>query len=243
MIMDVSRETEFETFPRDAFVAERFRYRSGEHVTIVGPTGGGKTHLAFQLLERAARPSRPAVMLVKKNRDTLITRKGTELGWKRVRDWPPPMRMPWQSHPSGYLVWPRTTFDPDIDHPHKWAVFRSALLDSYKRGNRIVVADDAYGLSEVLKLRKELVEMWTEARSMDTGLWTAFQKPSHVPLWAYSQAEHLFLFNDPDKRSRERFGEIGGVDSQLVQRTVMRLRRYQCLYIRRDGPAMCIIDR
>jgi hypothetical protein len=63
-----------------------------------------------------------------------------------------------------------------------------------------------------------------------------------IPLDAYSQAEHLFLFHDPDKRARERFAEIGGVDPYLVQEAVLRLGRHQALYIRRDGPAICVVD-
>jgi hypothetical protein len=235
--------TTLEMFGREEFIAERWRFSPGQHITIVGPTGCGKTHLAYQLLEKSATPKNPAVVLVKKARDPLITRRGRELGYRMTRSWPPTPTGWWSRQPSGYLVWPPTRFDPDIDRPVKQRVFRRAILDSYKRGKRIVYVDDAFGVSELLKLREELIEMWTELRSMDGTLLAAFQKPSHVPLWAYSQAEHLFLFHDPDKRSRERFGEIGGVDPYLVQETVMGLKRHQALYIRRDGPALCIIDK
>lgn len=232
------------TFSREEFLTRRWRYRRGEHVTVVGPTGCGKTHLVYELLERTARPSLPAVVLVKKPRDRLIREVTKRLKYRVVRSWPPPPAFPWQPRkPPGFVVWPPTKFAPEIDRPAKAAVFRRALMDGYRRGNRILYVDDTYGISEILDLDAELIELWTELRSMDGGLWTSFQKPSHVPTWAYGQAEHLYLFHDPDKRSRERFAEIGGVDPDLVRDTVMGLSRHQALYIRRDGPRMCIVDK
>lgn len=242
--------TTLATFTREEFLARRWRYRHGEHVTIIGPTGCGKTVLGWQLLERCATPTHPAVILVKKPRDGVIREATKRLHYRVVRTWPPPpVLWPWwpntpvRSKPPGYVVWPRTRFDDvQADRAAKTAVFRRTLLDGYRKGRRILVIDDAYGVIEILDLREEAIELWTELRAMDAELWTLFQKPSHVPLWAYSQASHLFLFNDPDKRSRDRFAEIGGVDPDLIRDTVMRLGRHQALYIRRDGPRMCIID-
>lgn len=243
--MSRRRETDrptLATIPRAEFVARRFKYETGEHVTVVGPTGCGKSHLVFELLEQVATPARPVVYLVKKPRDRLIKSAGKRMKLRNVKTWPPSPSIFAPRKPRGWLLWPRTRFDQAIDRPHKATVFRKALLASYKNGNRTVVADDAYGIAKLLQLESDLIEFWTEARSMDAGLWSMFQKPTHVPLWAYSQAEHLFLFNDPDERARDRFAEIGGVDPDLVRDTVMALKKHQCLYIRRGGPRMCIVD-
>jgi hypothetical protein len=117
------------------------------------------------------------------------------------------------------------------------------MLDCYKRGNRIVFCDEAYGLSNELGLNRELVTLWTRGRSMRTGIWAASQKPTHIPLHAYNQAEHLFLANDPDKRARDRFSEIGGVDPDLLKATVPQLEKHEWLYVRRDGPVMCVVEK
>ena len=39
--------------PREQFLTEHWDYRPGEHVSLIYPTGGGKTRLMFQLLQRA----------------------------------------------------------------------------------------------------------------------------------------------------------------------------------------------
>lgn len=231
-----------DTFDREEFIRHRWRYRPGEHVTILGPTGCGKTHLTHQLLEYTAHPKMPAIVLAMKPRDSTTSGFSKRLGYRTVRTWPPVWN-PFKASPPGYTLWPKHTFDPDTDDANMYRHFRAAILDAYKRGDRIVYADELLGLSSELNLSNELRALWTRGRSMGTALWGSTQKPTHIPLWAYNQAEHLFIAYDPDRRSQDRFDEIGGVSPGLIRDTVNRLRKYQFVYIRRDGPALCIIDK
>lgn len=227
---------------RDEFLTEGWEYNPGEHVTILGPTGSGKTYLGYQLLDATATVKVPAVVLVMKPRDATVKKWSKTVEFKTVRSWPPTPSI-WRSRPPrGYVLWPRFTYDPDRDDAEQYRQFRRCLLDSYKKGDRIIFGDEVYSLAEELDLDKELVTLWTKGRSMGCGLWAASQKPTHIPLWAYSMAEHLFLHHDPDKRARQRFAEIGGVDPKLVEDTVLSLKRHEFLYIRRADGAMCVIE-
>lgn len=230
---------------RQEFLTQRWDYRTGDHVTVMAPTGAGKTTLLYQLLEQTARPNLPALVLVMKPRDATVTALAKRLEARRATTWPPVMRRGpaawWSPKPRAWTVWPRHTFDPDIDDATLHRVFRDAMRDSYKRGNRIVVADEVAGLATDLGLGRDLTVLWTRGRSMDTGLWAASQRPAFVPLHAYSQAEHLFLHHDPDLRSRKRYSEIGGIDPKLILDVTSDLPKHHFLYLGRSNQRYCVI--
>lgn len=230
-----------EQFGREEFVTERFRYKAGEHLSIIAPTGWGKTTLGYQLLGEAANMDLPAIVLSIKPRDDTVDEWNKRLEFRKVRTWPPASNL-FKGKTDGWTLMPKHTFDPDTDDAMLYVQMRTAILDSYKKGNRILFADEVYGLSD-LGLDRELITVWSRGRSQQTGLWAGTQKPTHVPLWMYSQAEHLFLGNDPDERAQKRFGEIGGVNPVMVREVVKHLPKWHYLYIKRDGPQMCIVGK
>jgi hypothetical protein len=244
MARPVPEPIEVVTYGREEFLTEVWDYRTGQHVTVLAPSGGGKTHLGYQLLDVTATPKVPAVVLVMKPRDTTVEQFTKAAGFKIVRQWPPPALTRVQSKPAGWVLWPRHTFDPDIDDSRQKAIFRSAILDSYKRGNRIIFADETYSLENELPqngLTKELRTVHTKGRSMGCGLWSASQRAALINMWAY-QAHHLFLAHDPTEDAQKRLSEIGAaVDKRLVREIVAKLPTWHFLYINRDDRTMCIV--
>lgn len=232
-------------FTREEFIATRFDYKSGQHVSLLGSTGNGKTTLAFQLLDAVATEKVPAIVLGMKPKDATLDKFRKTTGFRKVRTWPPPMSL-WQpTKPRGYILWPRTTHNPDVDEAHHANEFHRCILDSYKRGNRILFADEAYSLDDELGLGRDLITVWTKGRSMGCGLWAATQKPTHVPLWMYSQASHLFLSYDNDKRARDRYRDISGSpDPAVIERALWSLGEFEWLYVRPNGrrTQMCIVE-
>ncbi len=224
---------------REDFVSSRFHYHPGEHVTFLGRTNSGKTTLAYQLLEHITTPEMPVLSLVVKPRSPTVDKWRKRLQHPLTRTWPP-AGASLRKKPAGWTVWPKHSFDPDRDDAMLYVKMRTAMMDAYKRGKRIVFADETLGLS-LLGLDKYMVVLWTRGREMPTGLWAATQKPSHIPLYAYNQATHLFLAKENDKRGRQRFGEISGFDARFIETLVMSLRKWEWLYINQDDDTICIV--
>lgn len=244
---------------RPDFIGDHFDYNRGEAVTFIEPTQGGKTRLAFQLLD-SLKDHIPATVLVMKPRDATPAEWTRRLGYKEIPLWPPHSPWPWENRPPGYTLWPRQSLtDIDADNKHMSEQFKRALLHAYRKGDQIIFADEVYGLVAELGLATELTALWTRGSGMGAGLWASTQKPSgtqrggSIPTFMYSASTHLFLGRDPDKRNTDRFGEIGGVDPKIVSDIVRRLPVNKIetprgpkyisdkLYIDKRGPYMCLV--
>lgn len=243
---------------RDEFIDDVFvpHYQDGEHVAFLGPTGSGKTTIAFDLMDELATPERPVVLFVMKPEDDVVKDYKKLTGFRKTEQWPPVTRRGISKKGGGFLkkrrgwiFWPRHGLrDIRRDDRMLERQFRSALNECYRKGKRIVFADEVVGLAKDLNLEKELNAIWTRGRSMRCGLWAAAQRPFHAPVAMYGQSEHLIIFKDSDKRSRDRYDEIGGVDDAEIKDVVMTLKKHEFLYIGRnmgeDGvsPALAIVS-
>lgn len=239
-----------EIFSREEFGSRYFWYEPGQHVLFGGPTQRGKTELAFNMLQYVARPDFPAYVAVCKPNDPTTAKWGKRLGFKRVTSWPIPPQL--GSKPPGYLVWPKFgDVNTDVDQCAR--VTRSLLENLYAQGAKgkkksqcTIVLDDTVIKSKILRLDDIMTTHLAMAGAMGIGGWYFVQKPTdsgRTAIWSYSMCEHAFLFSDPVKSSRERYDEIGGVDPHFVENVTMALKPFQCLYIRRTGAQMCIIDK
>lgn len=231
--------------PRTTFLTDRrfWRYKTGEHVSFIGPTGSGKTQLALALLARSVTEERQGYVTVMKPRDKTVGAFMVKHHWKRILTYPPPpsAKKVLGETPPGYVVWPNHTNNPEADEKRHEEIFRRMHRDLYVKGDCVIFDDEAVSLVREMDLKKDLVRIWTKGRSVGVGLWAATQRPSLVPLEMYDQAEHLFLAHDPDKRNQKRFEEIGGVDPELIKHVVAQLPKYYWLYIRRSDRAMCVV--
>lgn len=237
------REGDFQHWNRKTFLEDVWDYEGGEHITVLGPTGSGKTYLAYQLLQHSVSEELNGVVLVMKPRDETAEEWSKKLNFPIVRDWPPPKTKVLFSDrkPRGWTVWPAHVMDPAIDEPRHHAFFRRVILDCYKKGNRILFTDETMSLEDELNLSRELRTVWTKGRSMRCGLVAASQRPALISRLAY-QAHHLFISHDGDVDAQRRLSEIGGaVDSDQVRWILPQLGKREFLYINRDQRAMCIV--
>jgi energy-coupling factor transporter ATP-binding protein EcfA2 len=227
---------------RRHFIERMWRIRAGEHVSFIGPTGSGKTRLALELLAVSVSEDLPGYITVMKARDKTV---GDFLRqherWKRILNYPPPPVLPGVAKPVGYALWPHHTHDPEGDDVRHAEIFHRAHRQLYVKGDNIIFDDEVVSLVREMNMKPDLTRIWTKGRSIGAGLWAATQRPAMVPLEMYDQAQHLFLGNIKDRRSQDRFGEISGVDADLVVSVVQKLPKYHWLYIRQEEGTMCVV--
>ena len=228
--------------PGTEFLNDYWDYSPGEHVTVLAPTTWGKTTLVYHLLDRVSTKEDPTYVLVIKPRSPVTKRWGERLGFKTVKTWPMPPRI---VRRRGYNIWPdHTRGDPAANDKQLAAIFGRALDDLYHRGNCQVFVDESTGFTQDLNLDRHVTVIHKRGAELRCGLWLTDQRPFYVVQTAYSQPQHLFLGKSTDRRDRQRFGEIGGIDPFIVDRETLRLEQFQWLYIRpRVTPAQyCVVD-
>ena len=199
-------------------------WNQGEHVTILGHTGSGKTTVAFEIL-----PIRKYVLLIaSKPKDRLIS-TGRELGYHFARGWPIDHRI----FPRN-ILWPKIERMEDIRSQQ--AVIGQCLHDVYTSGGWTIYLDEVRYLSETLKLKKLLEVLWLQGRSNNVSIVATSQRPRWIPLEAYQSADHLFMFRESDMSNLVRLKEIGGVDRDRLAYELQRIPKHDCIYVNtRDG--------
>lgn len=227
-------------FTRDEFLALAWEYHAGEHLACFAQTGWGKTDLLEWLVANTATPKMPVVVLATKPRDATLLRAMKRNRWKMVRDWPPNAFM-MAMKPSGWVLWPKHSFDPDVDDVNHARIFRKTLLWLYKKGGFIILDDEILALMD-LALKRVIDTILGRARAMGTGHWGGTQAPVGVPTTVYRQAQHLLFGGINDEAARKRFREIGGTaNKDLIDAIVQILPLHWWLYVRTTDGTMCII--
>lgn len=206
----------------DDFLAFYFDWKQGEHVTLIGPTGRGKTTLALAIL-----PQREYVMAIAtKQRDPVLYQLESR-GYQRVtniRDTPPKEAIP------------RIVLEAKLPKgaesvKDQRAQVKEALAFVYIQGGWCVYLDEVRYVTDFLKLGDDVELLWQQGRSAGISVVAAAQRPAWIPLSAFSMATHLFLWRTSDERDLERIGALGAFDSRVIAREVATLGRHSVLYV------------
>lgn len=207
---------------------DRFQWYQGEHLTLIGPTKSGKTTLARELLRRARRDhTHPwQVVVATKRRDEILDTFGPD-GFVKIPSW--------IVHDAE--VMPKVMLAPPLPSASKKHLqqqeIEHALTSIYRQGGWLVLLDELKHISDYLKLSSEIELLLHQGRSAGITVVSAVQRPRHVPLMAYDQADHVFMWESRDHNIRKRLSEIGGkVDPDLIEYGLQQLpSRHSFLYI------------
>lgn len=200
-----------------------WRWHQGEHVSLVGPTGSGKTVLAQAILDRRGH----VLYLASKPKDSNLDRlRRPPFGFQLERNWPVSQKG-WRS--GKVLLWPPMQEMKDIIREAE--TVGDMLEGVYREGGWCIVIDELAKVTNDLGHRTRLRLLWQQGRSLGISIVGLTQRPAWVPLELYSQARHIFLWNTNDERDLKTIQAIGGMSLNEVRRIVGRLPQHHVLYL------------
>lgn len=207
-------------------------WEQGEHTTLIGPTGQGKTNLARHLLQvRENAGSAIVVMATKPTDPNLDILK--ERGYRVARSWPP------EFDGKKVLLWPQFSGAQDVDKQK--AIFQYAFASIFAAGSWTIYIDELPYVSDVLGLDRWLKVLWLQGRALDITLVVGTQRPRNVPLEAYSSSSHLFIWRTNDQEDLKRLTGLGAFDPRPIRDEVARLPRYEALYVGTRSDILAIV--
>lgn len=209
-------------------------WKPGEHWTLLGPTGTGKTHAALTLASLSAY----TLVIVTKRQDPLMRELLGRGDYRLVRD----LREDVIWTESGEPLYPRLIFWPQA--PEKAsarqrvaiqaAEIRKALDWADRTGGWTVLIDELMWAANNLKLERELESLYFQARTQGVSVIGAAQRPRQVPLLALNQSTYLLIWQTSDSQDIERLRELSaGFPRHLIERSVMTLSRseHEALFV------------
>jgi energy-coupling factor transporter ATP-binding protein EcfA2 len=210
----------------------RVEWSPGEHITLIGPSGSGKTHAALHLASLRDH----SLVIATKRRDPLMEQLGgTHLVTQDLEAdvlWTPDDK----PLDPRLLYWPR--FPEKMGTAERQAkqaaMIRKALDWADRTGGWAIVLDELIWLTMTLRLEREISSAYFQGRTQGVSMIACAQRPSHVPLLAFSQASYLFLWQSSDKRDVERLREISaGIPKELIEDGVRQLDwdSHECLFV------------
>jgi len=208
-----------------------FRWRQGEHLAAIAPTGAGKTTLFSELMPYrkynimfGTKPADDTYDWILKN------------GFQRIESVDEI-----RSYHNNYLLWPsqRKTIPQTLIAQRK--AFAEAMDVIVHQRSWTVWVDESKYIAEMLKLRTELTYCLEQLRSIDATVICGAQRPAFLPLSVLSNSSHIFMWKTTLDTDAKRLGDIGGVDAKQVMLEAKTLDRHEFLYIRTRGTEARII--
>jgi hypothetical protein len=220
-------------------------WHAGQHVSVVGVTGGGKSYLFRHGLHPLWSDYRSLLVDVKGDDPTLAGLGQVVRSWREIEE----LERRRDAEPRAYrLIVPEWEYQPGRRRgtglERAQEAVGTALHNAYREGRWLVYVDEARALTDSqnsfgLGLRGVLENIWQRGRSREVTLVAGTQQPVWMPSSFYSQPSFLYIARMLEPPT-EHLREIGG-RTQLMRELLPQLRRHEFLFVERDSGQMRIV--
>lgn len=174
-----------------------------EHLSIVGPTGSGKSYFQSYVVKKRAdlRGSYVIVIATKPADKTL-----RNMHWPVINKYPPP----WGKH-TQFILWPKGSKNAAHSLMEQRYQIGTCLTEIWQAdANTIVVFDEIAYVEEELRLKTLINRYWREGRSIGISVVATTQRPRNVSRYMWSEPSWIVAFAPPDEDEARRVAEIIG---------------------------------
>ena len=214
-------------------------FQQGDHVSILGPTGTGKTHMALTIAE-----IRDYVLVVAtKPRDPLVDdtiKRGYYLVPTNKLEIP---HVDGRPHERRVVYWPRLSEKTARDLPESQRIrarkaMQKPLVQGAMgyvdfKGHWCLVLDEGTWIYKDLRLGDDIDSALNQWRSNKASIIILGQRPAWMGRYVLSQPTHVFLFQTGNIEDAKSLGNITGANTKLVKEIVQNLdhEKHEVLYI------------
>ena len=201
---------------------ERWQWRQGEHVLVIGRTGQGKTTLISKIIERRQH----AVMFATKVYDPVLRKQFPDFAL--YREWQKPRH-------NKIMLWPKSGNDLRSIRDAQASVFGDALNNVFYDRGWCLVVDEAHYMTTELGLGQELAMFQHQARSSGISVVTGVQRPAFIPVITYGSTSHAFMGRINEPTDIRRLSALGGVDAKELATHLLTLPKHEWVYVDNSG--------
>src|ERR1035438_8529098 len=208
-------------------------WNPGEHVSVIAPTGAGKTTLVGGLLDLR----RYVLALDPKGGDSTLA----GLGYERLTTWPGEKKLAADvadndeaGKPSRFIVGPRVQHRNDL--PKLREVTRQALEGAFSMGGWTVFVDELQIASDqrMMNLRTQCDEILISARDKGLSFVSAYQSPTWVTPHAARMSTWVAVSYTRDVDVVGRLAEILGRPKAEIRGAIAGLDPFSWLIVGRN---------